>query len=64
MGIDGFDLRGRFGNGDGIGPFANRERGIHHHFAVDVDDNAGPAKGLESSGVYLDVIASDGQTLE
>ena len=64
LGIDGFDMRGRFGNGHRFGPLSDSERRIHHHLAVDIDHDTGAPERLEPGGVYLDVVASNRQTLE
>ncbi len=64
LGIGGFDVRGRFGNGDRLGPLSDGERRVHHHLAVDIDHDTGAAERLEPGGVHLDVVASNRQTLE
>jgi hypothetical protein len=51
LGVDGFHMRGRFGNGYRVGSLSDDEGRVHHHLAVDIDHDAGAPERLEPGRV-------------
>ena len=58
------DMRGRFGDGHGLGSLSDFERRVHHHLAVDIDRHAGTPQRLKPRSFHFDVVAAYCQALK